>query len=61
MPCSGPSHASTAAPARGLIGQYTRGTKGKNASCQRCKHPGFPGAGSVCNVVHTAPVRKGEG
>eukprot|EP00976_Prorocentrum_cordatum_P084696 1185773-Prorocentrum_minimum.AAC.1 len=28
-----------------------RGTKVRNASCQRCEHPGFPGARSVCNVL----------
>eukprot|EP00959_Pyramimonas_sp_CCMP1952_P031018 650662-Pyramimonas_sp.AAC.1 len=27
-----------------------RGTNVQNASYQRCKHPGFPGASSVCNV-----------
>eukprot|EP00976_Prorocentrum_cordatum_P102032 1192885-Prorocentrum_minimum.AAC.3 len=30
--------------------QYARGTKVQNASYQRCEHPEFPGASSVCNV-----------
>eukprot|EP00976_Prorocentrum_cordatum_P116438 1196163-Prorocentrum_minimum.AAC.3 len=28
-----------------------RGTNVQNASYQRCEHPGFPGASSVCNVL----------
>eukprot|EP00976_Prorocentrum_cordatum_P116007 1196099-Prorocentrum_minimum.AAC.2 len=30
--------------------QYMKGTKVQNANYQRCEHPGFPGASSVCNV-----------
>eukprot|EP00976_Prorocentrum_cordatum_P066161 1178197-Prorocentrum_minimum.AAC.1 len=31
--------------------QYVRGTNVQNASSQRCEHPGFPGASSVCSVL----------
>eukprot|EP00976_Prorocentrum_cordatum_P004829 95047-Prorocentrum_minimum.AAC.2 len=36
-------------PSRCVV-QYLRGTHVQNASYQRCEHPGFPGASSVCNV-----------
>eukprot|EP00959_Pyramimonas_sp_CCMP1952_P206230 4313029-Pyramimonas_sp.AAC.1 len=40
--------------------QYVRDTKAQNASYQRCAHPGFPGASSVCNVlVPWTGVRRG--
>eukprot|EP00959_Pyramimonas_sp_CCMP1952_P334674 7008420-Pyramimonas_sp.AAC.1 len=45
----------------GFAVQYMRGTNVQNASCQRCEHPGFLGASSVCNVrvprTYPSPVR----
>eukprot|EP00959_Pyramimonas_sp_CCMP1952_P437244 9154795-Pyramimonas_sp.AAC.1 len=35
----------------GSVVQYMRGTNIQNAGYQRCEHPGFPGACSVCNVL----------
>eukprot|EP00976_Prorocentrum_cordatum_P105979 1194365-Prorocentrum_minimum.AAC.3 len=38
-----------------------RGTNVQIASYQRCEHPGFPGASSVCNIrvpwTNPSPVR----
>eukprot|EP00976_Prorocentrum_cordatum_P075151 1181804-Prorocentrum_minimum.AAC.1 len=45
VPSSSTSRASTAESV------YTRGTNVQNADYQRCEHPGFPGASSVCNVL----------
>eukprot|EP00959_Pyramimonas_sp_CCMP1952_P305117 6385586-Pyramimonas_sp.AAC.1 len=42
-----------------------RGTNVQNDSYQRCEHPGFPGASSMCNVLglihvpYEAPVYNG--
>eukprot|EP00976_Prorocentrum_cordatum_P082527 1184845-Prorocentrum_minimum.AAC.7 len=42
-----------------------RGTIVQNASYQRCEHPGFPGASSVCIVLvpwtNPSPARGQEG